>query len=58
MDKRTEGVSKVHLLKSLVYFDDADGDELPEMLTEISWTAVKQFFKRETRKLWQELAGL
>ncbi len=38
------GFNRRHLLKSLVYFEDADKDPDPEMLTDFSWAAAKRFF--------------
>jgi len=43
--------SRLHLLKSLTYFDDAEADPPLEMLTEISWADVKDFFTRESAAL-------
>lgn len=40
-----------HVLNSLVYFDDAEKDDTPEMLKKVSWEDVKKFFKSETIKL-------
>jgi predicted nucleotidyltransferase component of viral defense system len=37
----------LHVKKSLVYFDDAEGDPLPDMRVPIEWNKVKEFFKRE-----------
>lgn len=34
--------SVAHLLKSLVYFDDADKEPLPKMLKKISWLKIKK----------------
>lgn len=34
----------VHVLKSLVYFADAEKDPAPDMLTSFSWGQVKQYF--------------
>lgn len=34
----------LHLKKSLVYFDDAETDVMPQMLAPITWDQVKQFF--------------
>jgi len=36
--------SIVHILKSLVYFEDAEKDPMPDMLAAISWEQVKRFF--------------
>ena len=35
-----------HVLKSLTYFDDAEGDPMPEMLVQLSWEESKQFFRK------------
>jgi len=43
--------SRLHLLKSLTYFDDAETDPPLEMLTEISWADVKDFFTGESAAL-------
>ena len=44
-----------HILKSLVYFEDAETDPEPEIYFPASWTTVKRFFRKEipviTRKL-------
>lgn len=39
--------SKVHVLKSLSYFDEAEKDPMPHMLVSLSWEEVKAFFIRE-----------
>ncbi|HCS78694.1 TPA: hypothetical protein DIV55_03030 [Patescibacteria group bacterium] len=39
------------ILKSLSYFEDAEADELPQMLTPVSWDKVKQFFVSESMRL-------
>lgn len=36
-----------HILKSLVYFSDAENDPIPQLFSDISWTAVKKFFQKE-----------
>jgi hypothetical protein len=43
--------SRVHLLKSLTYFDDAEKDPLPDMLIPLSWDEVKKFLQREVPPL-------
>ena len=35
----------VHVLKSLVYFADAEKDPSPDMLTPLSWEQVKEYFR-------------
>ena len=39
-----EGFNRHHVLKSLVYFEDADKDPDPEMLVDFSWSDTKLFF--------------
>jgi hypothetical protein len=43
--------SKPHILKSLTFFTDAEKDPTPNMLDEISWDRVKQFFLYEAPRL-------
>ncbi len=45
------GYSRIHVLKSLTYFADAEKDPMPHMLIEIEWPDVKRFFEREAPKL-------
>lgn len=40
-----------YVLKSLTYFDDAEGDPMPEMLAPVSWDKVKRFFEKEVPAL-------
>ncbi len=39
-----DGFNRHHVLKSLVYFEDADKEPEPEMLADYSWAATKRFF--------------
>ena len=39
--------SEIHILKSLTFFEDADKDPMPHVLTPIDWSEVKRFFLRE-----------
>lgn len=41
----------VHLQKSLVFFDDAEIDEMPRMLKETTWKEVKSYFEHEVKKI-------
>lgn len=43
--------NQLHLLKSLMYFDDAEEDVMPKMLKKIHWGVVKEKILEETRKL-------
>ena len=44
-----------HILKSLVYFEDAESDPEPEIYFKANWNTVKRFFRKEisiiTRKV-------
>ncbi len=43
--------NRLHLLKSLTYFEDAEADPPLQMIREISWADVKEFFVREASAL-------
>ncbi len=43
--------NRTHLLKSLTYFDDAEGTNVPKMLKPADWKEVKKFFEREVKHL-------
>ena len=43
--------SMVHILKSLTYFDEAEQDPNPDLLTPLIWEEVKEFFSREAPRL-------
>lgn len=47
--------NKMILLKSLQYFIDADLSEMPKMLKKINWNKIKDFFRKESLKLWQKM---
>lgn len=44
-----------HLLKSLVYFKDAESDPEPVIYFKVTWKKVKQFFIKEIPVIAQEL---
>lgn len=44
-----------HLLRALAYFQDAEEDDMPEMLIPCRWGQVKRFFQNEVRRLMKEL---
>jgi len=52
----------IHILKSLVYFEDAESDPEPEIYFNANWETVKNFFITEipiiTYKLLKYSAGL
>jgi len=43
--------SPYHLLRSLVYFVDAEKEPMPKLLPPLAWRDVKKFFASEVRKL-------
>ena len=43
--------SRLHLFKSLVYFDDAEEDPVPQMLVSSDWDEVKRFFVLQATRL-------
>lgn len=52
-EKKYEGVkyNVLHILKSLMYFEDAENNEMPKMIEKIKWTQVKNFFLENVPKL-------
>ena len=45
--------NKLHILKSLTFFEDAEKDPMPYMFIPIDWQQVKEFFVRQTSRLVQ-----
>lgn len=43
--------NKPHILKSLVYFDDADAQPMPRMHIPLEWETVKDFMVKEIKKI-------
>ena len=43
--------STVHILKSLTYFEEAEKDPVPDMLANLTWEMIKQFFTAEAPRL-------
>jgi predicted nucleotidyltransferase component of viral defense system len=43
-----------HILKSLIYFNDAEKEPLPFMVIPVSWSLIKSFFKKEVKKILSE----
>ena len=44
--------NKLHILKSLTFFGDAEKDPMPHMLVPLAWDEVKQFFLQEVPRLF------
>ena len=47
-----------HILKSMLYFDDAEHDPMPHLHFKTDWKTIKQYFKKEVPKITKELVGL
>lgn len=47
-----------HILKSLVYFEDAEDDPVPDIYFKTSWKEVKEFFKKEVPIITKRLIDL
>ena len=45
------------MVKSLSFFDDAEGDPWPVMLRQVSWSALQRYFLTSQRKLMDILPG-
>ena len=52
-DKKYENLAtaEIHIMKSLIYFDDAESDEMPKMLKKATWKDIKKYFEHEVRKI-------
>lgn len=52
-DKKYAGIAynRLHLLKSLSYFADAEEEPMPRMLRELSWETVMETIANEARKV-------
>jgi len=46
--------NKLHILKSLVYFEDAELDAFPKMIKKVDWKQIKVFFEKEVNKIIKE----
>jgi hypothetical protein len=43
--------NEYHLLKSLVYFEDAEAEPMPRMIRDVSWSAIKNTIVAEVKRL-------
>ncbi|MDO8512345.1 MAG: nucleotidyl transferase AbiEii/AbiGii toxin family protein [bacterium] len=46
-----------HILKSLVYFDDAEGDPEPEVYFDATWEKVKEYFTKEVPSIVDKIVN-
>lgn len=47
-----------HIVKSLMYFEDAETDAMPVCTFRANWRTIKAYFRREVPKVARELLGL
>lgn len=47
-----------HIIKSLMYFADADQDPMPTLLFSANWRTIKAYFRREVPKIARELLDI
>ncbi|OGY87473.1 MAG: hypothetical protein A2233_00775 [Candidatus Kerfeldbacteria bacterium RIFOXYA2_FULL_38_24] len=47
-----------HIMKSLMYFADAENDPMPELYFKVSWKTIKTYFRREIPKITRQILGL
>ncbi|MDO8668179.1 MAG: nucleotidyl transferase AbiEii/AbiGii toxin family protein [bacterium] len=47
-----------HILKSLVYFIDAENDPTPKINFEVNWKQIKKFFTNEVPRITKEIIEL
>jgi hypothetical protein len=52
-EKKYQGIdyNKLHILKSLVYFEDAENEPIPMMIQKIDWETVKQNIRDNVNKI-------
>jgi len=47
-----------HILKSLVYFEDAENDPMPEIYFSVTWKEIKDYFSKEVPAVTKRLIDL
>jgi len=47
-----------HILKSLVFFEDAESDPMPELNFKVSWKEVKNYFTKEIPVIMRKIMDL
>jgi hypothetical protein len=48
---RNVDYNEYHLLKSLVFFDDAESEPMPRMLRPVPWREIKKALVAEVRRI-------
>jgi len=51
---RSVDFSLIHILKSLVYFEEAEKEPMPKMLQKISWSQIKKFFQETVKEFFKK----
>ncbi len=56
-DKKYKGIkyNKLHILRSLTYFEEADKELSPVMLKEVSWEEAKKELRRKTEEFLKDI---
>jgi len=47
-----------HILRSLVYFEDAEKDPMPKIFFAATWREIKKYFQHEVPRITKEFLGL
>lgn len=47
-----------HILKSFMYFEDAEQDPMPKIFFKATWKEIKKYFEREVPRITKEFLGL
>lgn len=47
-----------HIIKSLIYFVDAESDPMPKLFFKATWREIKKYFQREVPRIAKEFLGL
>ncbi|MEK7208490.1 MAG: nucleotidyl transferase AbiEii/AbiGii toxin family protein [Patescibacteria group bacterium] len=47
-----------HIVKSLVYFGDAEADPMPTLFFDATWEDIKKYFRQEVLRIAKKLIGL
>lgn len=47
-----------HILKSLLYFEDAEKEPMPKLYFQATWKEIKKYFQREVPRITKEFLGL
>lgn len=54
----TVGHNYHHILKSLMYFEDAEQDPMPKIFFKATWKEIKKYFEHEVPRITKEFLGL